>query len=54
MDDYLVQVVTREAKDGVYFTRHGLDSNTQITQETENYFRTSCDGQLLYKISKPI
>ena len=43
MDGSLAQVVIREVKVGVYFTRRGLDSNVQTIQKTENHCRINLD-----------
>jgi len=45
MDGYLVQVVIREAKDGVYFTRLGSVIVLVVIPATAKHFRTGYDGR---------
>ena len=46
MDGCPAPAATQEDKDGVYFTRPGLDSNAQTIQETENRCRINYTGRL--------
>jgi hypothetical protein len=46
MDGCPARAATQEDKDGVYSIRHGLDSNAQTIQETENRYRINYTGRL--------
>ena len=45
MGGCLAQVVTQEAKDGIYFTRLGSATNGRSILEMENPFRIGYDGR---------